>query len=96
MADVADLVANLTPAALDRLRRVQAEDGGRLDTIAHKLGLIAEADLAACYARHLGSPLLTQAEYPSEPVAADRLHVPSLPEVACCDRRGPGAGRTTK
>lgn len=71
-----DLLAGLPPAALDRIRRVQAEGGGRLDAIAHKLGLIAEPELAARYAAHLGSPLLTAADYPPEPIAAERLHAP--------------------
>lgn len=71
-----DLLADLLPAARDRLRRVQAESGGRLDRIAHQLGLIGERDLASRYARHLGSALLMSSDYPAEPVAADRLHAP--------------------
>jgi general secretion pathway protein E len=63
----------LSAAALERARRLEAESGERLDRIALKLGLVSERDLAVAYAETLGSPLVAAAEFPAEPVAADRI-----------------------
>ena len=38
------------PRALERGRRVAAENGQRLDTVLLQLGLVAERDLAAAFA----------------------------------------------
>ncbi|MGH7212408.1 MAG: type II secretion system protein GspE, partial [Acetobacteraceae bacterium] len=48
-------------AALDRVRRLEAESGERIDHIAAKLGLVSERDLAHAYAAVIGSPVLTAA-----------------------------------
>ena len=45
----------LSGAALDRVRRLEAESGERIDLIAAKLGLISDRDLAHAYASMLGS-----------------------------------------
>ena len=63
----------LSGAALERVRRLEAESGERIDLIAAKLGLISDRDLAEAYASLLGSPVLTREEFPAEPVAPDRL-----------------------
>jgi len=63
----------LSGAALERVRRLEAESGERIDLIAAKLGLVSDRDLAEAYASLLGSPVLTREEFPAEPVAADRL-----------------------
>ncbi len=63
----------LTGPALDRVCRLEAESGERIDRIAAKLGLVSDHDLAQAYAALLGSPVLTAADFPSTPVAADRL-----------------------
>lgn len=63
----------LSGSALERTRRLQAESGDRIDRIAAKLGLISDAHLAAAYAELLGSPVIPAAEFPAEPIAADRL-----------------------
>lgn len=63
----------LVGQALERVRRLEAESGERIDRIAAKLGLVSDADLAGAYAALLGSPVLSEAEFPAEPVAADRL-----------------------
>jgi general secretion pathway protein E len=63
----------LAGAALERVRRLEAESGERIDRIAAKLGLLSDTDLAAAYAELLGTPRLTAADLPAEPIAADRL-----------------------
>ena len=63
----------LSGAALERVRRLEAESGERIDLIAAKLGLIADRDLAEAYATVLGSPLLTRDDFPAQAVARDRL-----------------------
>lgn len=63
----------LSDAALERVRRLQQESGERIDLIAAKLGLISDRDLAQAYSQLLGSPVLTPADFPPEPIAAERL-----------------------
>jgi len=63
----------LSGSALDRVRRLEAESGERIDRIAAKLGLVSDQDLARAYAALLGSPLVATEEFPGEPVAPDRL-----------------------
>src|SRR5215469_9598744 len=68
----------LAGAALERVRRLEADTGERIDRIAAKLGMIADADLAAAYAELLGSSVLTASAFPAEPVAAETLRRPFL------------------
>ena len=68
----------LAGAALERVRRLQAESGERAELIAAKLGLISDRDLAAAYADFLGTPLLAPEDFPQAPVAADRLQLAYL------------------
>jgi general secretion pathway protein E len=63
----------LSPQALERARRLEAESGERIDHIAAKLGLVTERDMAGAYAALLGKPLLTPADFPSAPVAAEQI-----------------------
>ena len=63
----------LSGAALERVRRLEAESGERIDLVAAKLGLVSDRDLAQAYASLLGSPLLSPQEFPAAPVAPDRL-----------------------
>ena len=63
----------LSGPALERVRRLEAESGERIDLIAAKLGLISDRDLAAAYAALLDTPVLTPEDFPAEPVAAERL-----------------------
>jgi general secretion pathway protein E len=63
----------LDGASLDRVRRLEAESGERIDRIAAKLGLLSDADLASAYAEMLGTQRLAAADLPAEPVAAGRL-----------------------
>jgi general secretion pathway protein E len=68
----------LSGAALERVRRLEAESGERIDLIAAKLGLISDRDLAQVYASMVGSELLGPHEFPAEPVAPDRLRAAFL------------------
>jgi general secretion pathway protein E len=63
----------LSGAALERARRLEAESGERIDRVAAKLGLVSERDLAAAYAELIGSPIVAAADFPTEPVAAQRI-----------------------
>ncbi len=65
----------LSPEALERARRLQAETGERLDTILTRLGILSEAALAEALAEGLDLPLLAAAALPRAPVLADRLSV---------------------
>ena len=69
----------LSGPALERVRRLEAESGERIDLIAAKLGLISDRDLAAAYAALLDTPVLTPEDFPAEPVAAERLCTAVLP-----------------
>ncbi len=68
----------LSDAALERVGRLQRESGERIDLIAAKLGLISDRDLAQAYSQLLGSPVLTPADFPPEPIAAERLRAAFL------------------
>ncbi|MBS0642577.1 MAG: type II secretion system ATPase GspE [Proteobacteria bacterium] len=87
LTDRPDLASVLTSrgllagAALERVRRLQAESGDRLDLIASKLGLISDRDLAGAYAAFLGTPLIAPDDFPAEPVAPDRLQLAYLKRV---------------
>ena len=56
------------PAAFERARRLESENGERIDRIAAKLGLVSERDLARLYAEVLGSPLVGAEEFPTQPM----------------------------
>ena len=71
----------LSDAALERVRRLEAESGERFDLIASKLGLISDRDLAQAYAELLGAPLLTPEDFPQDPVAPERARPPFLKRV---------------
>ena len=63
----------LSGSALKRAQRLQLESGDRIDRIAAKLGLVSDANLAAAYAELLCSPVIPAADFPTEPIATDRL-----------------------
>src|SRR5260221_1426836 len=71
----------LSGAALERVRRLEAESGERIDLIAAKLGLVSDRDLAQAYASLLGSPVLTPTDFPAEPIELDRLRPAFLKRV---------------
>jgi general secretion pathway protein E len=68
----------LTDAALDRVRRLEAESGERIDLIAAKLGLLSDRDLAQAYASMLGTAVLTPEDFPAAAVAQERLRAAFL------------------
>jgi general secretion pathway protein E len=71
----------LSGASLERVRRLEAESGERIDLIAAKLGLISDRDLAQAYASLLGSPVLAPTDFPAEPIELDRLRPAFLKRV---------------
>ncbi|WP_198030114.1 GspE/PulE family protein [Bradyrhizobium sp. Tv2a-2] len=64
--------------AVARARRAAEATAERLDHVLVKLGLIAEADLAAAYAAYCDLPLLTGRDIPDQPIMADRLKLSFL------------------
>ncbi len=81
VTDIQSVLASrglLSDAALERVGRLQRESGERIDLIAAKLGLISDRDLAQAYSQLLGSPVLTPADFPPEPIAAERLRAAFL------------------
>jgi general secretion pathway protein E len=68
----------ISPPALERARRLEAQSGERIDRIAAKLGLVSERDMASAYAHLLGTPLLGAEDFPDAPVAADRIRTAFL------------------
>jgi general secretion pathway protein E len=71
----------LSGASLERVRRLEAESGERIDLIAAKLGLISDRDLAQAYASLLGSAVLAPADFPAEPIELERLRPAFLKRV---------------
>jgi general secretion pathway protein E len=61
--------------ALERALRVRAESREGLTALLPKLGLVAERELAAAIALHLGLPLVGPEDYPAEPLLADKVSV---------------------
>src|SRR5438105_4130323 len=59
--------------SLERASRVAAETGGRLDQILTQLGIVSDRSLAQTLARLLGIAVVAVAEYPQQPLFADRL-----------------------
>jgi general secretion pathway protein E len=58
---------------VERAARLQSETGERLDVILTKLGLIAERELAEALGAYLDIPVVGPADYPVEPVLAERI-----------------------
>ena len=68
------LERGLAPAeTLARAQLVQVETGERLDSVLTRLGLVSEQALAEAIAESAGLRVATVADYPAEPIAADRL-----------------------
>ena len=78
----------LSGAALERVQRLEAESGERIDHIAAKLGLVSERDLATAYAELIGSPIVAATEFPAEPIAPQRMRRVFLKHADDPARRG--------
>jgi general secretion pathway protein E len=65
----------LTPSALERAMRAASETAERLTRVLPRLGFIAEADLAAVIAEALDIEIARVADFPGEPIHADRLSI---------------------
>lgn len=63
----------IEPDALGRARRVAADSGERLDRVLTRLGLVAERAMAETLAGVLGLRVAGAADYPDEPLYAERL-----------------------
>jgi general secretion pathway protein E len=76
------LERRLAPAeTLARAQLVQSETGEPLDTVLTRLGLVSERALAAAIADAAGLRIASQADFPAEPVAPDRLSPRFLRDV---------------
>lgn len=63
----------LTPAALERARRLQVQSGSRLEVVLTQLGLLGERDLAEALADLLDLQLAEAGDFPDIPVAETRI-----------------------
>src|SRR5262245_42706763 len=73
LADWLSARALLDAAALARAGRVAGEGGGRLDRVLPQLGLVPERTMAEALGALLGIAVAGSADYPTEPLFADRL-----------------------
>ncbi len=87
------LERGLAPAeTLARAQLVQSETGEPLDTVLTRLGLVSELALTAAIADATGLRIATSADFPLEPVAADRLSPKYLRQARAVPlREGPTA-----
>jgi general secretion pathway protein E len=83
---------HLAAPALARARVLQRETGERLDSVLLKLGLVAEADLAAALSAALHLPRIGPAQFPAAAVLAERLPAGFLRQMralpVAADERG--------
>ena len=63
----------LTPAGLDRARRLALESDEHLERVLARLGVVSENDIAEALATLLDIGLVTLKDYPDEPVLEDRF-----------------------
>jgi general secretion pathway protein E len=63
----------LDEGGLSRAKRLLEPGQARLPALLSRLGLVNEHDLAVAMAEEIGSPLVTTAELPANPVMPDRL-----------------------
>ena len=63
----------LSEAGLNRAFRLRSTENGRLPVLLPSLGLVSEHDLALAMAEECGTPIVTEADLPSEPLFVDRL-----------------------
>jgi general secretion pathway protein E len=68
-------------ANLDRARRLAAESGNRLDGVLTQLGLVSEYSLAEGLAAVLGLRIAKPADYPENPILAERLRLKFLRKI---------------
>ena len=81
----------LDAAGLERARRLSESQGGRVDQVLIKLGLVSEQDMAEAFAAELDLPLALAGDFPDAPVLPNKVSIKFLKEA----RRyagGPGAG----
>jgi general secretion pathway protein E len=71
----------LTANALARAERVRETNGGRLDQLLPKLGLISERDLAEAIAEKADLPLVGAPDMPDKPLLEDKLSARFLREA---------------
>lgn len=63
----------LTPATLDRARRLQDESGERFGAVLTKLGLVSEHALAEALAAYAKVPLIALGDFPATPILPEQL-----------------------
>ncbi len=69
------------PDTLARARLVRGETGESFDTVLTRLGMVSEQALASAIAEAAGLRIALAADFPAEPVAADRLSPQFLRDV---------------
>jgi general secretion pathway protein E len=85
------LERGLAPAeTVARARLVQSETGEPFDTVLTRLGMVSEQALARAIAEAAGLRIATAADFPAEPLAADRLSARFLRDVRAVPLRETG------
>ncbi|MDB5481959.1 MAG: type secretion system protein GspE [Caulobacteraceae bacterium] len=85
------LERGLAPAeTVARARLVQSETGEPLDTVLTRLGMVSEQALARAIAEAAGLRIATAADFPAEPLAADRLSARFLRDARAVPLRETG------
>jgi general secretion pathway protein E len=82
----------LGPDTLARARLVQAETGERFESVLTRLGLVSEQMLAGIVAEAAGLPIARASDYPSLPLAADKVSERFLRDVKAVVLAEGGAG----
>ncbi len=78
LSDVLLESGRIEESALDRARRMAAENNMRLDAVLTQLGLISERSLAEVTARILDIDIASAEDYPAEPILPERLRAKFL------------------
>lgn len=69
--------------ALARARLVCQQSGEPIEAVLSRLGIVAEATIAATFARASGIPLVTPADFPVEPLLGKSLSAAFLHDLRC-------------
>jgi general secretion pathway protein E len=71
----------LDEGGLNRAKRLLKPGQARLPALLSKLGLVSEHDLAVAMAEEIGSPLVTAADLPADPILPERLKLRFLRQM---------------
>lgn len=73
----------VTDEALTRARLVRQQSGEPIEAVLTRLGIVAEAAMAAAFARASGLPMIPAADLPAEPLLGKALSAAFLHDLRC-------------